>query len=180
MAEVISWKEECWQRVATADVEDGGAFYECVIYQHKVGGGHCLYFGEEEYEGMGEDQSCGVYSFKDGVLKDQDGDSIQVRNVVVGRLPTRDYVPSSSSDEESECEEVIPVYKRGRVSGRGTDGQRTDVFRDTSTTRGGRSSGRGRASGRGRTSGRGRGRGRGRTSSREISRGRDRAALPAG
>ena len=112
MAETTSWKEECWQRVATADVEDRGAFYDCVIYKHKVGGGYCLYFGEEEYEGMGKDQSCGIYSFKDGVLQDQDGDIIQTRNVVVGRLPTQDYVPSSSSDEESDCEEFHPVPHR--------------------------------------------------------------------
>ena len=58
MSEQIVWKDECWERVATADVEDSGAFYECAIYLHKVGGGHCLFFGQEEYEGMGANSGC--------------------------------------------------------------------------------------------------------------------------
>ena len=68
MAETIVFKDDCWKRVATADVEDRGNFYECAIFEHITGGGHYLWFGQQEYEGMGVSQSCGTYSFHDGVL----------------------------------------------------------------------------------------------------------------
>ena len=46
-------------------------------------GCHCIYFGVDEYEGVGEDLSRDTYSFRDGVLCDSDGDIIEVRNVVM-------------------------------------------------------------------------------------------------
>ena len=71
-----------------ADVEDRSKFYKCAIYEHKVGGGHCIYFGQDEYEGMGAGQTCGTYSFKDGLLRDSDGDIIPVNNVVEAAADT--------------------------------------------------------------------------------------------
>ena len=79
-----TFHDDEWQRVATADVEDDGNFYECAIYKHKTGGGHCIYFGEDEYEGVGKDGAYGTYSFQNGVLADSDGDAIQIRNVDYG------------------------------------------------------------------------------------------------
>lgn len=171
-SEVMPWDDECWECVATADVEDGGKFYECAIYKHKVGGGHCIYFGEDEYEGMGTNQECGTYSFKDGVLKDSDGDVIQVKNVEEGKLPSPDYAPSTeSSSEDSDSNEYAPASRRrGQGRSRGRRGRRRG--------RGGR--GRGRRSAQ--TRGRGRrgtqGRGRGRQSAGE--RGRQRTPLATG
>ena len=51
-------------------------------YEHETGGGHCIYFGADEYEGVGEDSSRGTYCFTDGVLRDSDGGIIEARNVV--------------------------------------------------------------------------------------------------
>lgn len=152
-----TFNDDDWQRVATADVEDDGKFYEYAIYEHKTGGGHCLYFGEDEYEGVGEDGACGTHSFQNGLLLDSDGDVISARNVAYGRMPSRDYAPSSESSGDSDSEEYAPSSRvRGRGRGRGSHG------------RGGR--------GRGRASGRGRGRALGRTSGR----GRARSVLPVG
>ena len=163
-----SWDDQCWRLIATADVEDDGQFYECAIYEHTKGGGHCLYFGENEYEGMGKGQKCGTYSFKDGILRDSDGDSIEIKNVVEGRhmQQSEDYAPSASESSESDSEEFQPGCtvrgRGGRGRGRGRGGGR-----GRGRGRGGRGRGRGRG-GRGRgnqqggTRRRGRGRGRGR------------------
>ena len=67
-------QDHCWRRVATADVEDGGQFYECAICSHHTGGGHCIYLGDKEYEGMGKDQTWGIYSYIHKILRDRDGD----------------------------------------------------------------------------------------------------------
>ena len=160
----IPWDDECWERVATADVEDGGKFYECAIYKHKVGGGHCIYFGEDEYEGMGTNQECGTYSFKDGVLKDSDGDVIQVKNVEEGKLPSQDYAPSTSteSSDDSDSDGYAPTRQR-RGQGRNRGRRRRSRGRRSAQVRG--RGGRGRQGrGRGRQRARGRGeRGRQRT-----------------
>ena len=129
------FNDDDWQRVATADVEDDGDFYECVIYEHKTGGGHCIYFGEDEYEGVGKEGACGTYSFQNGVLIDSDGDVISAKNFNYGRIASRDYAPSSESSDDSDSEVYSPS-RRGR--GRGRRG------------RGGRGRGRGRRAGRGR------------------------------
>lgn len=71
--------DSLWTRVAIADIEDEGKFYECAIYEHKTGGGHCIYFGADEYEGVGEDSSCDTYSFRDGALRDSDGSLLLTR-----------------------------------------------------------------------------------------------------
>ena len=115
----ISWNDDCWLRVATADVQEAdGQFHECAIYAHRSGGGHCIYFGEEEYEGMGIDQACGTYSFVDGVLKDSDGDIINTTNVV------RDNCGNSSSESETgDEEEYVPLRNGQRGRGRGGQGR---------------------------------------------------------
>ena len=122
MSEAITWEDNLWVRVATGDVkEDDGQFYECAIYAHRSGGGHCLFFGEEEYEGMGSNQSCGMYSFEGGVLKDADGDLIPIRNIVRDRdgESSSEYDNNQQSGEESEEEEYIPaVCQRRRRRGR--------------------------------------------------------------
>ena len=128
---VISWDDKRWRRVATADVEDDGQFFECAIYEHIKGGGHCLYFGENEYEGMGKGQTCGTYSFKDGVLRDSDGDMIAIKNVDEGRHihQSQDYAPSTSESSESDSEDYQPgcrgivCREQGRGRGRGRRGR---------------------------------------------------------
>ena len=118
------WKDDCWRRVATADVEDGGQFYECAIYAHRTGGGHCIYFGDKEYEGMG-DQTCGTYSYINKILRDSDGDLINIRNIVEEE-DDNDGI-ASDSDEEDE-EEYVPVAnnrQKRRTSGRRGAGRGT-------------------------------------------------------
>ena len=111
-------------------MDDDGQFFECAIYEHINGGGHCLYFGENEYEGMGEGQNRGTYSFKDGILRDSDGDEIKIKNVVEGQ--SEDYAPStstSSAESENDNEEFQPVSRgaggrrQGRGRGRGSGGR---------------------------------------------------------
>ena len=170
------FNDTLWTRVATADVEDGGEFYDCAIYAHKTGGGHCIWFGQNEYEGMGEDQSCGTYSFMEGVLRDSDGDIIASRNIVVGsEYPAL----SDESSEEASGEEYEPSRRRDGGRGRGRAGRGRGRGRARGEGRG--RAGRGRGRGRGRA-GRGRGRGRGRAGRGRgrAGRGRRRAALNDG
>ena len=98
-SEATPWDDECWGLVATAEVEDAGDFYKCAIYEHKVGGGHCIYLGEDEYEGMGAGQTCGTYSFKNGVLRDSDGDIIPVNNVVETAANTATAAPDPAAPD---------------------------------------------------------------------------------
>ena len=42
-----------------------------------------MFFGEQEYEVMGPGQSCGTCSFIDDVLRDSDGDTIDIKNIIV-------------------------------------------------------------------------------------------------
>ena len=158
------FNDNLWTRVATADVEDGGKFYECAIYAHKTGGGHCIWFGQDEYEGMGEGQSCGTYSFNEGVLRDNDGDIIASRNIVAGsEYPAL----SDESSEEESSEEYEPSRRRDGGRGRGRAGRGRGRYRGRARGQGRGHAGRGR--GRGRARGQGRGRaGRGRGSGRAV------------
>ena len=101
-SQATPWDDECWELVATADVEDAGDFYKCAIYEHKVGGGHCIYLGEDEYEGMGAGQTCGTYSFKNGVLRDSDGDIIPVNNVVEAAANTAIAAPDTAATDSAD------------------------------------------------------------------------------
>ena len=47
------FNDDDWRVVATADVEDNGEYYDCVILEHKTGGGCCILLGDEDYEGIG-------------------------------------------------------------------------------------------------------------------------------
>ena len=49
-------------------VDDGGVWRDCTVFQNKASRGFVIWFGGEEYEGLG-----GTYKFDDGVLKDDDG-----------------------------------------------------------------------------------------------------------
>ena len=68
--------------LAKCNVEDNGEWRECTIYTLKSssepGVDVCLYFGDEEYEGL-----CpNTYSLiKDGHLYDADNDEIPIRNL---------------------------------------------------------------------------------------------------
>ena len=117
------WKDDCWRRVATADVEDGGQFRKCEIFAHRTGGGHCIFFGDKDYEGMGKDQTHGTYTYINKILRDSDGDLIRIRNIVEdgnGEVPElasesdEEYVPDTDNRQQQ---------RRGsgmRGAGRGT------------------------------------------------------------
>lgn len=132
--ESIVWDNDCWMRVATADVEEAdGQFYDCAIYAHRSGGGHCLYFGETEYEGMGANQSCGTYSFEGGVLKDADGDLIPIRNMERdrdGESSSEGENQEGSDGDEDEENDYVPAGRvrgmRSEGSGRGKGRARTE------------------------------------------------------
>ena len=154
-----TFSDDEWSKVATAEVEEDGRYRRVSIYVHDKNGGYCIYFGADEYEGIG--QSCGTYSYYDGKLRDADGDDIVTRNI---KDLDDDYVQaeaitaSDQSDDNDDVDYVLPGrgHRGGRGRGRGP--------------RGGRRRGRGR--GRGARGRRGGGRGRGARGRRGGGRGR--------
>ena len=128
----VSFNDDDWQVVTTADVEDNGKYYKCVILEHKTGGGCCIFLGNEEYEGIGDQHKCDtykLYTYANGVLRDTDGDIIPAHNIKEGPLPSDDFAPdleSEISDENKEDEYVSLRSSRGargRGSGRGDRGR---------------------------------------------------------
>ena len=99
-------------------MEDGGHFYECAIYVHRTGGGHCIYFGDNEYEGIGQDQKCGTYSYINRTLKDSDGDLIVMQNVVEdGDSEATDSEGEGEGEGEEEYVPAARQQRRGRGRG---------------------------------------------------------------
>ena len=109
--------------MATCDIQEpDGQFYECAIFTHRSGGGHCIWLGEQEYEGLGIDQaSGGTYSFVDGVLKDSDGVVIPIKNVA--RENDGDDNSEGETGGGEEGEEYVSLKKRRRGRGRGGQGR---------------------------------------------------------
>ena len=89
-------------------LEDNGVWMEASIYRRKDTGGVCLYFGGSDYEGL-----PGTYSYRSGVMRDSDGDVIQVRGVgeEKGRCEGEggDENETNSTLVEEEIEEEIVV-----------------------------------------------------------------------
>ena len=74
-----TFSDDTWSKVVAAEVEEDGRYRRVSIYVHDKNGGYCIYFGADEYEGIGE--NCGTYSYHDGKLRDADGDEIVARNI---------------------------------------------------------------------------------------------------
>ena len=74
-----------------------------------------MFFGEQEYEGMGPGQSCGTYSFIDNVLRDSDGDIIAIKNIIAEG--NDDVTEEEEEEEEDEEEEYVPPDQGRRAPG---------------------------------------------------------------
>ena len=54
--------------------EEDGSWEKVTIFRHKVTKGVCLFFGGSDYEGLPD-----LFTFIDGVLRDDDGEEIKTR-----------------------------------------------------------------------------------------------------
>ena len=56
--------------------EEDGSWEKVSIHRHKISKGVCLLFGGSDYEGLPD-----LYTFIDGVLRDDDGNEIKTRTL---------------------------------------------------------------------------------------------------
>ena len=81
-------------------VDDGGVWRDCTVFQNKASRGFVIWFGGEEYEGLG-----GTYKFDDGVLKDDDGVVIDTKDLV--------WMRRTSTPDEDYCGTCAGVLRYG-------------------------------------------------------------------
>jgi hypothetical protein len=106
---------------------DDGTWHHVTLYRHAKDGNVVLFYGDDEYEGIG-----GEYSYQNGVLKGSDGMVIAVRHEAEGgaAVADEDFGHDEQPDETSKGAKPAELKGKEEEDAEASD----DVVLETSST----------------------------------------------